>query len=312
MAADGNGRPQTASPPMAKPIRSRTIPTTSSWSVPAAPDCAPWSAAARLALRTACITKVFRPVVIRPRKAAFPPRSATCIRTTGAGTCTTPSSGSDWLGDQDAIEYMVRNAPEAVYELEHWGVPFSRTEDGKIYQRPFGGMTLDYGKGQAQRTCAAADRTGHCHAAHDVRSGAAALGRILHRVLRHRPDHGRSGVCCGVIALEPRRRHAASVPRPDYDPGDRRLRPRLRLLAPLRIPAPATAALRRCARACRRRTWNSSSSTRPASMVLAASSPRAPAAKAAISSIPRANASGGGYAPSAKDLARRVTSFPAR
>jgi len=69
--------------------------------------------------------------------------------------------GSDWLGDQDAIEYMVRNAPEAVYELEHWGVPFSRTEDGKIYQRPFGGMTLDYGKGQAQRTCAAADRTGH-------------------------------------------------------------------------------------------------------------------------------------------------------
>ncbi|MDO9472784.1 MAG: succinate dehydrogenase flavoprotein subunit, partial [Caulobacter sp.] len=65
------------------------------------------------------------------------------------------------LGDQDAIEYMVRNAPQAVYELEHWGVPFSRTEDGKIYQRPFGGMTLDYGKGQAQRTCAAADRTGH-------------------------------------------------------------------------------------------------------------------------------------------------------
>src|SRR4029453_15824539 len=60
--------------------------------------------------------------------------------------------GWDGLGDQDAIEYMVRNAPDAVYELEHWGVPFSRTEDGKIYQRPFGGMTLDYGKGQAQRT----------------------------------------------------------------------------------------------------------------------------------------------------------------
>jgi succinate dehydrogenase / fumarate reductase flavoprotein subunit len=69
--------------------------------------------------------------------------------------------GSDWLGDQDAIEYLVRNAPAAVYELEHWGVPFSRTEDGKIYQRPFGGMTTDYGKGIAQRTCAAADRTGH-------------------------------------------------------------------------------------------------------------------------------------------------------
>src|SRR3954453_3840633 len=69
--------------------------------------------------------------------------------------------GSDWLGDQDAIEYLCRNAPAAVYELEHWGVPFSRTDEGKIYQRPFGGMTTDYGKGTAQRTCAAADRTGH-------------------------------------------------------------------------------------------------------------------------------------------------------
>ncbi|ATQ68314.1 MULTISPECIES: succinate dehydrogenase flavoprotein subunit [Methylosinus] len=70
--------------------------------------------------------------------------------------------GSDWLGDQDAIEYLCRNAPEAVYELEHWGVPFSRTQDGRIYQRPFGGMTTDFGKGPpAQRTCAAADRTGH-------------------------------------------------------------------------------------------------------------------------------------------------------
>jgi succinate dehydrogenase/fumarate reductase flavoprotein subunit len=69
--------------------------------------------------------------------------------------------GSDWLGDQDSIEYLCRNAPAAVYELEHWGVPFSRTEEGKIYQRPFGGMTTNYGEGQALRTCAAADRTGH-------------------------------------------------------------------------------------------------------------------------------------------------------
>jgi succinate dehydrogenase / fumarate reductase, flavoprotein subunit len=69
--------------------------------------------------------------------------------------------GSDWLGDQDAIEYMCKEAPAAVVELEHYGVPFSRTEDGRIYQRPFGGMTTDYGKGVAQRTCAAADRTGH-------------------------------------------------------------------------------------------------------------------------------------------------------
>jgi succinate dehydrogenase / fumarate reductase flavoprotein subunit len=110
--------------------------------------------------------------------------------------------GSDWLGDQDAIEYMVRNAPEAVYELEHWGVPFSRTEDGKIYQRPFGGMTLDYGKGQAQRTCAAADRTGH-----------AMLHTMYGQALRHSAEFyieffaidlimDDQGVCRGVIALK--------------------------------------------------------------------------------------------------------------
>ncbi|MDC6726360.1 FAD-binding protein, partial [Leclercia adecarboxylata] len=70
--------------------------------------------------------------------------------------------GSDWLGDQDAIEYMCREAIPAIIELEHYGVPFSRTEEGKIYQRPFGGMTTKYGEGpSAQRTCAAADRTGH-------------------------------------------------------------------------------------------------------------------------------------------------------
>src|SRR5690606_14754577 len=69
--------------------------------------------------------------------------------------------GSDWLGDQDAIEYLCREAPAAVIELEHYGVPFSRTEDGHIYQRPFGGMTTHFGQGIAQRTCAAADRTGH-------------------------------------------------------------------------------------------------------------------------------------------------------
>src|SRR5690606_26210383 len=69
--------------------------------------------------------------------------------------------GSDWLGDQDAIQYMCREAIPAIIELEHQGVPFSRTAEGKIYQRPFGGMTTHYGKGTAQRTCAAADRTGH-------------------------------------------------------------------------------------------------------------------------------------------------------
>jgi succinate dehydrogenase / fumarate reductase flavoprotein subunit len=113
-------------------------------------------------LRTACITKV------------FPTRSHTVAAQGGISASLgnmgpddwrwhmyDTVKGSDWLGDQDAIEYLVRNAPAAVYELEHWGVPFSRTEEGKIYQRPFGGMTTDYGKGTAQRTCAAADRTGH-------------------------------------------------------------------------------------------------------------------------------------------------------
>src|ERR1700687_3594798 len=69
--------------------------------------------------------------------------------------------GSDWLGDQDAIEYLCRHAPEAVYELEHFGVPFSRTEDGKIYQRAFGGMTKNFGEAPIQRTCEAAARTGY-------------------------------------------------------------------------------------------------------------------------------------------------------
>ena len=114
-------------------------------------------------LRTACISKV------------FPTRSHTVAAQGGVAASLgnmgpdnwkwhmyDTVKGSDWLGDQDAIEYLCRNAPAAVYELEHWGVPFSRTDDGKIYQRPFGGMTTDFGKGPpAQRTCAAADRTGH-------------------------------------------------------------------------------------------------------------------------------------------------------
>jgi succinate dehydrogenase / fumarate reductase flavoprotein subunit len=113
-------------------------------------------------LRTACITKV------------FPTRSHTVAAQGGISAALgnmgqddwrwhmyDTVKGSDWLGDQDAIEYLCRNAPAAVYELEHWGVPFSRTAEGKIYQRPFGGMTTEYGKGTAQRTCAAADRTGH-------------------------------------------------------------------------------------------------------------------------------------------------------
>ncbi|MDO8290953.1 MAG: succinate dehydrogenase flavoprotein subunit [Parvibaculum sp.] len=110
--------------------------------------------------------------------------------------------GSDWLGDQDAIEYLCRHAPEAVYELEHFGVPFSRTEDGKIYQRPFGGMTTNFGEGIAQRTCAAADRTGH-----------AMLHTLYGQSLRHNAEFyieyfaidlimDESGVCRGVVAID--------------------------------------------------------------------------------------------------------------
>ena len=113
-------------------------------------------------LRTACITKV------------FPTRSHTVAAQGGISASLgnmgeddwrwhmyDTVKGSDWLGDQDAIEYLCREAPAAVYELEHWGVPFSRTDEGKIYQRAFGGMTRNFGEGPIQRTCAAADRTGH-------------------------------------------------------------------------------------------------------------------------------------------------------
>ena len=113
-------------------------------------------------LKTACLTKV------------FPTRSHTVAAQGGISAALgnmgeddwrwhmyDTVKGSDWLGDQDAIEYMCRNAIPAVIELEHYGVPFSRTESGKIYQRPFGGMTTHFGEGTAQRTCAAADHTGH-------------------------------------------------------------------------------------------------------------------------------------------------------
>jgi succinate dehydrogenase / fumarate reductase flavoprotein subunit len=154
-------------------------------------------------LRTACITKV------------FPTRSHTVAAQGGIAASLgnmgeddwrwhmyDTVKGSDWLGDQDAIEYMVRNAPEAVYELEHWGVPFSRTDDGKIYQRPFGGMTTHFGKGTAQRTCAAADRTGH-----------AMLHTLYSQSLRHSAEFfieyfaldlimDQEGRCRGVIAMK--------------------------------------------------------------------------------------------------------------
>src|SRR3954463_13000876 len=154
-------------------------------------------------LKTACISKV------------FPTRSHTVSAQGGIAAALGNMSdddwrwhmydtvkGSDWLGDQDAIEYMCRRAPEAVYELEHFGVPFSRRGgDGKIYQRPFGGMTTHYGKGTAQRTCAAADRTGH-----------AMLHTMYGQALRHAAEFfieyfaidlimDEDGRCRGVVAL---------------------------------------------------------------------------------------------------------------
>ncbi len=119
--------------------------------------------AAQAGLKTACITKVFP---TRSHTVAAQGGIAASLGNMGPDNWRwhmyDTVKGSDWLGDQDAIEYMCRNAPEAVYELEHFGVPFSRTEDGRIYQRPFGGHTTEFGEGPpVQRTCAAADRTGH-------------------------------------------------------------------------------------------------------------------------------------------------------
>src|SRR4030088_2535967 len=114
-------------------------------------------------LKTACITKVFP---TRSHTVAAQGGMAASLGNMGDGDnwrfhMYDTVKGSDWLGDQDAIEYMCREAVPAVLELEHYGVPFSRTGEGQIYQRPFGGQTIGFGKHMAQRTCAAADRTGH-------------------------------------------------------------------------------------------------------------------------------------------------------
>ncbi len=156
---------------------------------------------AQKGMKTACITKV------------FPTRSHTVAAQGGISAALgnmgeddwrwhmyDTVKGSDWLGDQDAIEYMCREAVPAIIELEHYGVPFSRTADGRIYQRAFGGMTTRFGEGTAQRTCAAADRTGH-----------AILHTLYQQSLRHNAQFfveyfaidlimDEDGACCGVIA----------------------------------------------------------------------------------------------------------------
>ena len=154
-------------------------------------------------LRTACLTKVFP---TRSHTVAAQGGIAASLGNMGEDNWRwhmyDTVKGSDWLGDQDAIEYMVREAPAAVIELEHFGVPFSRTEEGKIYQRAFGGMTTNFGQGPAaQRTCAAADRTGH-----------AMLHTLYQQSLKHDAEFFieyfaldlimDDGVCRGVIALD--------------------------------------------------------------------------------------------------------------
>ncbi|MEO0500307.1 MAG: FAD-binding protein, partial [Pseudomonadota bacterium] len=159
---------------------------------------------AEAGLKTACITKVFP---TRSHTVAAQGGIAASLGNMGSDHWTwhmyDTVKGSDWLGDQDAIEYLCKEAPAAVYELEHYGVPFSRTEEGKIYQRAFGGMTQNMGEGPAaQRTCAAADRTGH-----------AMLHALYQQSLRYDTDFfieyfaldlimGEDGVCRGVIAME--------------------------------------------------------------------------------------------------------------
>jgi succinate dehydrogenase / fumarate reductase, flavoprotein subunit len=157
---------------------------------------------AEAGLSTACVTKV------------FPTRSHTVAAQGGISAALgnmgdddwrwhmyDTVKGSDWLGDQDAIEFMCKQAATAVIELEHYGVPFSRTEDGRIYQRPFGGMTTHFGEGVAQRTCAAADRTGH-----------AMLHTLYQQSIRHQAEFFveyfaldllmENGQCRGVVAID--------------------------------------------------------------------------------------------------------------
>jgi len=155
-------------------------------------------------LQTACVTKVFP---TRSHTVAAQGGMAASLGNMGDGDnwhfhMYDTVKGSDWLGDQDAIEYMCRQAAASVYELEHYGVPFSRTEDGRIYQRPFGGQTIDYGKTMAHRTCAAADRTGH-----------AILHALYQQCLKHNSEFfveymaldllmDEDGACCGILAWD--------------------------------------------------------------------------------------------------------------
>ncbi len=157
---------------------------------------------AEAGLSTACITKVFP---TRSHTVAAQGGISAALGNMGADDWRwhmyDTVKGSDWLGDQDAIEFMCKQAPQAVIELEHYGVPFSRTEDGRIYQRPFGGMTTEFGKGIAQRTCAAADRTGHAmlHTLYQQSLKNSAEFYIEYFVVDLIMENG---ACRGVIAID--------------------------------------------------------------------------------------------------------------
>ena len=246
--------------------RSSIIPMTSSSSAPAGAGLRATMGAAEHGLKTACITKVFP---TRSHTVAAQGGIAASLGNMGPDHWTwhmyDTVKGSDWLGDQDAIEYLCREAPAAVIELEHAGLPFSRTAEGKIYQRAFGGMTQNMGEGPpAQRTCAAADRTGHAMLHTLYSAEPQARRRLLRRIFRDRPDHGGRRLPRRDRAV-PRRRVDPPLPRAGRGACDRRLRPRLfhRDLGPhLHRRWQCDGASRR---ACRSRTWSSSSSTRPAS-----------------------------------------------
>src|SRR5690554_545177 len=221
---------------------------------------------AEAGLKTACITKV------------FPTRSHTVAAQGGIAASlgnNTPDhwtwhmydtvKGSDWLGDQDAIEYLVREAPQAVYELEHAGVPFSRNEDGTIYQRPFGGHMQNLGAGPpVQRTCAAADRTGH-----------AMLHALYQQSLKYDADFFIEYFAIDLIMEE---ENAAASSQSVWKTVRSTVSAPMQLCwqradmaaafsaRPPHMPAPVTAAAWCCVLVCLCRIWSLSSSTRPAFM----------------------------------------------
>ena len=199
--------------------------------------------------------------------------------------------GSDYLGDQDAIEFMCRMAPEVVIELEHFGMPFDRNENGTIYQRPFGGHSANFGEKPVQRSCCAADRTGHAMLHTLYQRNVMARTQFFVEWMALDLIRDAEGHVLGVTALEMETGeisifHAKATLFATGGGGAHLL-----VLAPTPSSTPATASAWRRAPASRSRTWSSGSSTRPAWRAPACSSPRACAARAATCSTRTASAS---------------------